>query len=114
MMHVFQHEVTVYHDETTDAGPGHLKGHVLFFVPKHVAGEHRTPLFGSEPFEYRPDELLYSRIRRVRTDHNYDTRFHFCEISGSKWTKWDVPLFEATMIAVDALRHKFPKEFRQH
>ena len=113
MMHAFQHEVTVYHDETADAGPGHLKGHVLFFVPKRVAGEHRTPLFGSESFEYRPDELLYSRIRRVRADHNYDTRFHFCEISGSKWTKWDVPLFEATMIAVDALRHKFPKEFRQ-
>ncbi len=109
--HPCKHAVTVYHDETSDAGPGHLKGHVLFWVPDHIYGEYRTPLFGSEPFEYQPDDLLFTRVKQIRTDNNYDTRFHFCKISGSKWTQWDVPLLEATSVAVDALRRKFQKQF---
>lgn len=50
-------------------------------------------------------------MQSIRSAHNFNTRFHFCEISGTKWTKWDIPLLEASTVAVDALRHKRSKEF---
>lgn len=104
-------DVTVYHDETSDAGPSHLKGHVLLWVPERVRGEHCSPLLGVHRFQYSPEQMLFERIRRIRETHNYDTRFHFCKISGTKWTRWDAPLLDASAVAVDALRHKFTKEF---
>lgn len=106
------YEVIVYHDETLDAGSGNLKGHVLYLVPVRLSQERYTPLFGSESFEYRPEDLLFEHIKRIRSTHGFDRRFHFCKISGAKWTKWDVPFLQASNLAVDSLRSKRSQQFK--
>jgi len=106
------HDVIIYHDETSDAGPGSLKGHVLLWVPTALHVKSETPLFGVEETTVNSADMLYDGIINIRTKHDFNRQFHFCDISGTKWTKYDVPVHEVASIAVDALRSKRPNVFK--
>lgn len=105
------HRVIIYHDETKDVPGKNYKGHVLFFVPVSLSLESNTPLLGTLQEEYSPQEMLFNELMRCRREFACDGKFHFTEISGQTWKKYDFAYHKAVTLAVDALRTKSPQIF---
>lgn len=97
--------VIVYHDETKDEKLK-LKGHILFFVPVTRTVISETPLFGEYVEEYKPGDDLFSKIMKIREDYRWNKKFHFCEISGTRWGGYDLAHRRLIEIGVDALLQK--------
>lgn len=106
------HDVVVYHDETADVGTDKYKGHALLFVPTRIVGIHTTPLLGEFSLDYSPSKALYNRIMEVRKSYQLDKKFHFKDISGRKWGRFDLGVRLVVETGVDALRHKFSRFFK--
>lgn len=103
--------VIVYHDETKDVPGRNLKGHVLFFMPVTLSVESNTPLFGPYQDVYSPLELFMNELTRCRNDFSCDGKFHYSEVSGKTWKKYDFAYHKAIVLATDALRFKSPSIF---
>ena len=106
-------QVVIYHDETKDVAGRNFKGHILFFVPLRLITTTYSPLFGDDITEYSPHELLYNKIVDLRKKYCCDGKFHFSEISGRSWKKYDFAYRFLIDISTDGLRHKGQKEFPQ-
>jgi hypothetical protein len=106
-----QNQVVIYHDETKDVAGRNYKGHVLFFVLLKLTTTTHTPLFGVDVVEYSPHELLYEKIVDLRNQFRCDGKFHFSQISGKTWEKYDFAYRNSIDITTDGLRHKHQREF---
>jgi len=104
-------QVIIYHDETKDVPGRNLKGHILLLVPRRRVSVSNTPLFGKDVVEYSPQRELFQKIEEVRQEFACDGKFHFSEVSGRKWTKYDLAYMRTVEIGVDGLRHKFQEHF---
>jgi len=98
-------EVIVYHDQT-DIREANLNGHVLLFIPFTLTTVTKGTLFGNYKEDRNPIKLLYDAIMRERVKYNAFKKFHFTDISGGKWTKYDMAIEQVVRIGVDALRTK--------
>ena len=98
-------DALIFHDETNKAGEQKLNGHVLLFVPEKLRLFHSKPLF-KEEVELNPLKELFSKIEELRKKFEAYHKFHFNEISGNKWTKFDEAGKQLVVIGVDALRSK--------
>jgi len=104
-------EVFVYHDETQCAGEEKLWGHILFFVPNKVKSSYvQYDLLENEKV-FSSWKLLSEKITYLRDEYNYNSKFHFKNISGKKWTKYNQAEKLFTIFCVDALKVKKPKYF---
>ena len=105
-------EVFVFHDETGKAGNEGLKGHVLLFVPVKIWIRQDRALFSEMSTTLCPLQELFSKISELRRDYSTDRKFHFKEISGKNWTKYDEAEKQLILIGVDALRSKRAEMFK--
>lgn len=106
-------EVVIYHDETGKIENTDLKGQILFFIPKKIILEHKTPLFGNKKETYSSLDKIYEGIKNIRKSHGVNNKFHFKEIHGKKWTKYDQAAKELVKIGTDCLRSKGNDYFSQ-
>ena len=106
-------EVIVYHDQTEEKRGGNWKGHVLLFIPYilHIIRK-EVNLFGEQKDFIEPIKLIYNEIMNRRKEHNAYHKFHFAEISGRKWTKYDDAVRQAVKIGVEALRTRGVKKLK--
>lgn len=104
-------EVIVYYDETRGLRGINSKGHAFLFIPYKSTIKQETPLFGMREKCIFPRQLLYDKVVEVRSKYDAFYRFHFKEISGKKWTKYNVAEKEIIEVSIDALRYKNPKIF---
>ncbi|MFZ5857698.1 MAG: DUF3800 domain-containing protein [Chloroflexota bacterium] len=104
-------EVVVYHDETKNVPGTNLKGHVLYFVPRELTIISETPLFGVESSKIYPAQSIYQKLIEIRNNHSFHSKFHFSEIRGKKWTKYDTAQRLGMELAVDSLKHKHAELF---
>jgi len=106
-------EVIVYHDETKEKKHPKLKGHVFLCVPNNLLVRRSGTLWGDEEHEVSSWKLFYNEIMTIRKIHNAFHKFHFSEISGKKWTKYDEATRQVAHVGVDALRCKRPEIFEE-
>lgn len=105
--------VFVYHDETKGIVEGNLKAHIFLFVPSEFRTKRSGTLFGNEEECINCNKLLYNKIIEVRKKYSKELhKFHFTDISGKKWTKYDIAEQEIVKVGVDALRNKNSLLFR--
>jgi len=103
------YRVTVYHDETKDVPGEKRKGHVLLFVPETVEVSQQTPLFGTFRDTQNPRGIFMNLMDSIRQKWACeDRKFHFTDISGRRWSKYDQALLELNQLAVEAMRTKGP------
>jgi len=106
-------EIIVYHDETKEKKHPKLKGHVFLCVPNNLLVRRSGTLWGDEEHEVSSWKLFYNEIMTIRKIHNAFHKFHFSEISGKKWTKYDEATRQVAHVGVDALRCKRPEIFEE-
>jgi len=107
MKPVRTHRVIVYHDETKDVPGEDLKGHVLLFVPETSTTFHNNTLFGTQEIHVHSLYIFAQHIEKLRAELKcQDKKFHFSEISGKKWSKYDEALFKLNCLNVEAMRTK--------
>lgn len=104
-------EVVVYHDETKNVPGTNVKGHVLYFVPRELIRITETPLFGVHSSTISPANSIYQKLKDIRSTHSFNSKFHFSEISGKKWTKYDMAKRLGMDVAIDSLKHKHSQFF---
>lgn len=106
-------DVIVFHDETSKAGVEKLNGHILLFVPikLKIISPQKTLFENNDPINSM--KSLFSKISELRDEYGTDQKFHFKEISGKKWTKYNEAEKKLVEIGVDALRCKNPRIFCQ-
>jgi hypothetical protein len=63
--------------------------------------------------EYSSLDALFKEIQKIRSRFDDDRKFHFTDISGRTWTRFDTATRSAVEASVDALKHKFPNIFRR-
>jgi len=107
-------EVLVFYDETEYQGEK-LKGHILLFIPNkiQISNLNATLLRTRDTEELNPLHELFSKIKDIRKEFGANHKFHFSEISGKKWTKFDEAARKLVSIGVDALRHKRSEIFKR-
>jgi hypothetical protein len=102
-------QVTVYHDETRVSGQ---RGHCLLFVPSLLTKTNVLPLFGTSVHESSPAELFLGQLKEIRERFRLtQKKVHFTDISGSKWTIFDLGVRIIADLLVDALRHRKCAQF---
>jgi len=106
MHEVIRSEVIVYHDETKNAGNENLKGHVLLFVPVMTEIESDGGLFEPQTTQIRPWNEFSKRVEEIREEFKADHKFHFSEISGKKWTKYDEAVGRFVRFGIESLKQK--------
>ena len=99
-------QVVIYHDETKNVVGRNFKGHILYFVPLRLISMTSMPLLGDEIVEYFPQKELFQKIEEIRRDFDCHGKLHFTEISGKRWTKYDLAYRGVVEVSVDSLRHK--------
>lgn len=99
-------DVVVYHDETRGFERSFRNGHLFFFVPQEVRSKAERTLFGTQEQQVCSCSLLYDEVSRLRSAYGVSGRFHFSEISGAKWSKYDEAHRELVQLCVEALRSK--------
>jgi len=104
MRRVMESEVIIYHDETGGVGEERLNGHVLLFVPVRVRIEEKGGLFGPNSYQIDSQRELFTRLEEVRDEFQAHHKFHFREIGGQSWTKYNEAEKQWVKIGVDALR----------
>lgn len=105
-------EVFVFHDETKSSSNQRLSGHILLFVPTRcrISPIQKT-LFGGSYDKIDPMTKLFNKMKELRSRYGANYKFHFTDISGKKWKKYNEAEKQLVEIGVDALRSKNPKIF---
>lgn len=102
-------EVIIYHDETGGAGEERLNGHVLLFVPVKVGIEEKGGLFGPRSYQIESRAELFKQLEGVRGKFQAYYKFHFKDIGGQKWVKYNEAEKRLVKIGVDALRGRYSR-----
>lgn len=97
--------VSVYYDETY-LNDENCHGHVLFFVPDQIETSDESPLFGKISNSYSPRQDLLREISIIRGEKGKDHKFHFSNVSGTKWGKTDDLTKKMINMLIDSLRSK--------
>jgi len=105
-------DVVVYHDETRGFDRPFNNGHLFFFVPQEVMSKRERSLFGTQEQKVSSCSLLYEEVSRLRSTYGVSGRFHFSEISGAKWSKYDEAQRKLVQLCVEALRSKRSTTFK--
>ena len=109
-----KHRVFIYHDETEIYyNNKHWKGHVFLFVPKELEINQVGGLFDEWKDVYSPLEILYKEIRTIRTRYKANKKFHFTDISGNDWCKYDNADLDLMTLIYNSLRSKSNETFWQ-
>jgi len=101
-------KVIVFYDETK-IEETNLKGHVLYFLPEEIDLEWQEEFFGNVQKQFK---RLYSintilkHINEIRKKYKCNSKFHFSQIRGKKWTKRDQAHLEFMNLAIESLRHR--------
>jgi hypothetical protein len=98
-------EVVIYHDSTAFSVGEKLSGHVFFVVPEVLKYSKEGSLF-EEDVILDVRELIYKRIKEIRSEYKLYGKLHFSEISGNKWGGYDIGYRAAVDLSVDALRNR--------
>lgn len=105
-------EVMIFYDETKVNQYNKLWGHALFFVPVKLKIKNSGNLFEEiTESTYSSLEILSEGIHRLRETFGISKKFHFTDIGGRKWTKYNEAEKRFIGIGVDALRRFSPTFF---
>lgn len=61
-----EHDVVVYHDESSHFAGRKYRAHALLFVPSKLSVRDTTPLFGTTITNHSPSQALLHEILNIR------------------------------------------------